>query len=135
MSFLSHKQHICCRRLWKLRDKIWKLLNTLLVNRVENIVNPFPPVDAFGRIWSRRLLKASWQKEKLFKTSNFSFCQNVFNYFHNHIFICSDFQYFCLEVFKVVCYRFSSWGKRLKKSEIGHYCAISSYRGLGVKRL
>ena len=43
--------------------------------------NPFQPIDAFWCIRSRRLLKTWWQKEKLLKTSNFSFCHNVFDYF------------------------------------------------------
>ena len=35
--------------------------------------NPFPHIDAFWHLWSRRLLKTMWQKKKLLKTSNFSF--------------------------------------------------------------
>ena len=44
-------------------------------------INPFPPIDACWHICNRRLLKTSWQKETLLKTSNVSFCHNVFNFF------------------------------------------------------
>ena len=43
-----------------------------------NIVNPFPDNDTFWRPWETFLLKALWEKEKLFVTSNFSFSHSVF---------------------------------------------------------
>ena len=48
---------------------------------------PFPPIDALWRICSRRLLKTSWQTEKLLTMSNFSFCHDVFNSFRYYTFI------------------------------------------------
>ena len=41
--------------------------------------NPFPHIDAFWRLYSRRILKTWRQKKKLLKTSKFFFCHHVFN--------------------------------------------------------
>ena len=60
----------------------------------EKLPNPFPHIDAFWRICSRRLLKTQWQKETLLKTSNSSFCHNVFYFFSNYTYNYRDFPYF-----------------------------------------
>ena len=78
--------------------------------------NPFPHIDAFWRFCSRQLFEnmasdGQRQKEKLLKTSNFSFLytMHVFNsiqllLFH---FTClREFPIFFRYVFKVVCCRF-----------------------------
>ena len=60
-------------------------------------LNPFPHQDAFWGLCSRRLLKILWQKEKLPKTWNFSFCHNVLNLFSVIVPTCwVIFLYFCL---------------------------------------
>ena len=43
------------------------------------LISPFPISDAFWCLYSRRLLKTFWQKEKLLNMNNFFFCHNVFN--------------------------------------------------------
>ena len=50
-------------------------------------------------------LKTLWQKEKLIMMSNFLFCHKsaIIKLINNYTFIYRDFQYFCLDVFKVVC--------------------------------
>ena len=45
------------------------------------IFNPFPHKNAFWRLCSKWSLKTLWQKEKMLKTSNFPFCDSVFNSF------------------------------------------------------
>ena len=40
--------------------------------------NPFPHINTYWRLCCRRLLKTMWQKEKLLKTSNFSFSHTFF---------------------------------------------------------
>ena len=40
--------------------------------------NPFPHIDAFWRLRSRRLLKSKWQMEKLLILNNFSISHNDF---------------------------------------------------------
>ena len=52
------------------------------------------------------------KREKFLMMSNFSFCQNIQLSFQlystkNHMFIDRDFPYFCLNVFKVICCKFS----------------------------
>ena len=96
---------------WKWLDSIvvWCLLAYDLL-----WLNSFPHTDAFWRLCNVRLLKTLWQKEKLLKTSNLSFCYNVFNFFSsNYTFIFGDFPWFCLDVFKVVCCGFVVCGKGL----------------------
>ena len=60
-------------------------LNRLITTRLRGFpipdLNPFPPIDAFWHVCSRRLSKTLWHlREKLLIASNFSICQNVFNY-------------------------------------------------------
>ena len=131
-------QQICIRRLW---TYVW--LSIWLLKRVEiifgkwiscllwaifqlqsvhtwgrdntNLFNPISPIDAFWHICSRWLLKTSWQKKKLLKTSNFFFCHNGFNFFfRNYTLIYRDFPYFWVDIFKVVCCRFVACGKGVK---------------------
>ena len=54
--------------------------NINMFRNKHNLINPFPPVDAFWRKSSRRLLKKMWPKRKLLMMSNFSFGHNVFNF-------------------------------------------------------
>ena len=42
------------------------------------LINPFPYINAFGRLCSRRLFENMAQKKKLLKTSNFSFLPPCF---------------------------------------------------------
>ena len=42
--------------------------------------NPFLHIVAFWRLFSRKLLKTVWQKEKMLIMSNFCFCHTVFNF-------------------------------------------------------
>ena len=41
------------------------------------VLNPFPNKPWFLHVCSKRLLKTLWEKEKLLKTSNFSFSHSV----------------------------------------------------------
>ena len=94
--FQNHLPQVCW--MWK-RVKLFprkelKLFDKLNQQKLQNIctrrsfptastallVNPFPLIDTFWCLCSRRLLKTLWQKEKLLKTSNFSLCHNVFNF-------------------------------------------------------
>ena len=54
------------------------LMNFVFSNSDWNI-NPFPHIDAFRCLCSRRLLKTLWRKKKLLKASNFFIWHNVFN--------------------------------------------------------
>ena len=85
-----------------------------------------PHIDAFWRICSRRFLKISWQKKKLLKKSNFSFCHNVFTFFFsNYTYNSRDFPYFWVDIFKVICCRFSVCGKGLiEVFYISHICHL-----------
>ena len=60
-----------------------------------HILNHFPPIDACWRIWSRRLLKRLWQKNK--KQQQF---------FSNYTSISREFSVSWVDVSKVVCCRF-----------------------------
>ena len=66
----------CFRRHWFL-DLFFKK------NHGYNVIliNPFPHIDAFWRLCSRRMLKTLGEKEILLKTSNLSFCKYVFNFY------------------------------------------------------
>ena len=57
---------------------LWERVKVLVIRRR---INPSKHIDTFWCICSRRLLKTLCQKKKLLKTSNFSFCHNVFNLF------------------------------------------------------
>ena len=68
-------------------------------------LNPFPHIDAFWRLCSRRRLKTLWQEEK-YHIISFFFCHDFFNfiqllYFRLHIFVKVLSR--CL---KVVCFRY-----------------------------
>ena len=72
------------------------------------------PLDAYCHMCRKRLLKTSWQYEKLLKTSNFSFCHKVFNFFQElYLQIYRDFPYIWVDIFKVVSCRFDVCGKGL----------------------
>ena len=45
---------------------------------------PFPHIDTFWTLCSRRLLKTAWLKEKILKTSNFSIDHNFYNSIFNY---------------------------------------------------
>ena len=45
---------------------------------LHRVLNPFPNKPWFLRVCSKSLLKTLWEKEKLLKTSNFSFSHSVF---------------------------------------------------------
>ena len=64
--------------------------------------NLFAHLEAFWCLCIRWLLFTLWQMEKLFKTSNFSFCHNVFNSIDKYTLICWDLSCFCQNV-SVVC--------------------------------
>ena len=72
---------------------------TILIGQV----NPFPHWDTFV---ASSFFKTIWQKEKLLRTSNFSFCHNV-----STLFSYRDFLYFGLNVYKVICCRFVVYGE------------------------
>ena len=61
-------------------------------------LKPFQHTEVFWNICGWRLLKTMWQKEKLHKTSDFSFCHDVIKFCH----INRHFPHFSLYVFKVV---------------------------------
>ena len=44
------------------------------------VVNPFPHAESFWRFCHKQLMKTLKLKKKLLKTSNFSFCHNIFNF-------------------------------------------------------
>ena len=61
------------------------------LNTGRTSLNPFPHIDAFWRLCSRRLLKTLWQEEK-YHIISFFFCHDFFNfiqllYFRLHIFV------------------------------------------------
>ena len=83
----------------------YRLLRTDLLYVGKGLIlcfnNPFPHTDAFWSLYSRRLLKTVWQKEKLPLMSNFSIWFSTL--FTNITFIYRSFPHFSLVVFKVVC--------------------------------
>ena len=96
---------------------------------------PFPHIDAFWCLYSRQLLKTWCQKEKLHKTSNFSFCQYVFNFFQYYSSICKDFSklsaaallyvgkgYSCLDI---------GWASSVWSYIQGLYCSYFEVNVLG----
>ena len=59
----------------------WEMVKMGVRNRERGgffFLNPFPNKPWFLRVWSARLLKTPWEKEKLLVTSNFSFFHSVF---------------------------------------------------------
>ena len=78
--------------------------------------NPFPPVDAFWRLCSRRLLKTLWQRE-IAQNEQFLLLQEGFQIFSVTLLSFKEiFTSFCMVVFKVVCRRFVVCGKWLNPS-------------------
>ena len=57
--------------------------------------NPFPHIDAFWHLCSRRLSKTLWQKEKLLNTSNFSFAKVFSSLFNYNAISYRGFSHFC----------------------------------------
>ena len=88
--------------------KIIRVNLSLVMLSLQPVFNPFPHIDVFWCICSRRL----------FKTSNFSFCHNVFNFFS---LIIHSF----LEIFHNLCRCFHAELLHLVKGK-GH---ITGYLG------
>ena len=81
----------------------------------EEQFNPFPHIYPFWRLCCRQLFKTLWQKQKLLKTSNFSFGHNISTLSNYLTPIHGEFSWFCQYLFKVVCCRFVACGKGLRK--------------------
>ena len=61
-----------------------------------------------------KTVQRKWQKGKLLIMRAISLFATMFSkLINNYTFICKDFSYFCLDVFKVVCCRFILCGKGL----------------------
>ena len=70
----------------KEKNKLRRMATTLTYQYTWKIkFNPFPHVDAFWRICSRRLLKTLWQKEKLLKWAISPFALMFSTFFINYI--------------------------------------------------
>ena len=52
-------------------EKYWMIIHLVKGRKMNAVSNPFPNKPWFLRVYSKRLLKTLWEKEKLLVTENF----------------------------------------------------------------
>ena len=109
-------------------ESFWKQGGKREMSFCHNIWYPFPVTyrRILTHLQQTTFLKTLWQKEKLLKKSNISYCHNVFTFFSNYTFNYRDFPYYWVDAFKVVCCRFVVCGKGLKSSGADSLCVRMS---------
>ena len=101
-------------------------VDTSIVDYIKARVNPSPNKYAVWRLCSRICLKTLWQKEKLLEMSNISSCHIVWTLFNSYT-ICTECQYFCLDVCIVAWCRCVVCGKESNNLSLSriHYLTKS----------